>query len=48
MTRVVPLGYVGVPVDVAHTVAFLASDEARYITGSDFKVDGGWNISGVE
>ena len=29
------------PMDIAHTVAFLVSDEARYITGQCFIVDGG-------
>jgi len=33
--------YVGVPEDIAYTVAFLASDEARYITGQSIVVDGG-------
>ncbi len=39
--RIVPLG-IGRPEDVAHTVAFLCSDEARYITGQVFHVNGGW------
>jgi NAD(P)-dependent dehydrogenase (short-subunit alcohol dehydrogenase family) len=33
--------YVGAPEDIAYTVAFLASDEARYITGQSIVVDGG-------
>lgn len=33
--------YLGAPEDIAHTVAFLASDEARYITGQCIIVDGG-------
>jgi len=33
--------YVGAPEDIAYTVAFLASDEARYITGQCIVVDGG-------
>ncbi|MFW6028032.1 MAG: SDR family NAD(P)-dependent oxidoreductase [bacterium] len=37
----VPMGWVGEPEDIAHTVAFLASDEARYITGQTLLVDGG-------
>ncbi|RDH74221.1 SDR family NAD(P)-dependent oxidoreductase [Mycolicibacterium moriokaense] len=34
-------GRFGTPGDVAETVAFLASDEARFITGSHYVVDGG-------
>lgn len=33
--------YLGLPEDIAHMVAFLASDEARYITGQAVAVDGG-------
>ncbi len=37
----IPLGYLGTPRDVAEAVAFLASEEARYITGQVLNVDGG-------
>jgi 3-oxoacyl-[acyl-carrier protein] reductase len=37
----VPTGYAGTPRDVAEAVAFLASEEARYITGQVLGVDGG-------
>jgi len=37
----IPLGRLGTPNDVAGLVAFLASDDAAYITGSTFVVDGG-------
>ena len=37
-----PLPYFGNPEDVAEVVAFLASDRARYITGTDIVVDGGY------
>lgn len=37
----VPAGYMGDAWDVANTVVFLASDEARYITGQTIVVDGG-------
>lgn len=37
----IPLGYLGAPRDVAEAVAFLASEEARYITGQVLNVDGG-------
>ena len=43
-TARVPLGYMGEPEDVANLVAFLASDEARYITGQIINVDGGMGI----
>ncbi len=36
-----PLG-LGEPRDVAHAVAFLLSDSARFITGTGLVVDGGW------
>jgi 3-oxoacyl-[acyl-carrier protein] reductase len=39
--RQIPLGYAGLPKDVADAVAFLASEEARYITGHVLNVDGG-------
>jgi 3-oxoacyl-[acyl-carrier protein] reductase len=37
----IPLGRVGSPEDVANAVAFLASDEASYITGHVLSVNGG-------
>jgi NAD(P)-dependent dehydrogenase (short-subunit alcohol dehydrogenase family) len=37
----VPLGYMGSAMDVANAAVFLASDEARYITGVLLPVDGG-------
>lgn len=37
----VPLGCLGQSDDIAATVSFLASDEARYITGEVIRVDGG-------
>jgi 3-oxoacyl-[acyl-carrier protein] reductase len=37
----IPVGYIGSPKDVAETVAFLASEKARYITGQVICVDGG-------
>jgi len=37
----IPLGRLGLPEDVAHAVAFLASREAGYITGATLHVNGG-------
>jgi 3-oxoacyl-[acyl-carrier protein] reductase len=39
--RQIPLGHAGSPEDVANAVLFLASEEARYITGHVLNVDGG-------
>ena len=36
--------YLGAPDDIAHLVAFLASDEARYITGQAMAADGGTSV----
>lgn len=42
----IPLGRLGRPEDIASVVAFLASDEASYITGQLIVVDGGYSITG--
>jgi 3-oxoacyl-[acyl-carrier protein] reductase len=41
MEAAVPLGRLGTPRDVGHACAFLASDEAAYITGTTIVIDGG-------
>jgi len=41
LMRRIPLGSLGSPRDVAEAVAFLASEEAKYITGQVLGVDGG-------
>jgi NAD(P)-dependent dehydrogenase (short-subunit alcohol dehydrogenase family) len=41
----VPLGRLGTAEDIANVVAFLASDEAAYITGQNVLVDGGVTMS---
>ena len=39
--KAIPLGRIGTPEDVANAVAFLASDEAAYITGHVLSINGG-------
>jgi NAD(P)-dependent dehydrogenase (short-subunit alcohol dehydrogenase family) len=39
---VVPAGRRGTADEIASAVRFLASDEAKYITGHSLVVDGGW------
>lgn len=41
LAKQIPLGYLGQVEDIAKTVLFLASDDARYITGQTIHVDGG-------
>jgi NAD(P)-dependent dehydrogenase (short-subunit alcohol dehydrogenase family) len=38
----ISLGRAGQPREIGHVVAFLASDEASYLTGQSIHVDGGW------
>lgn len=41
LARQVPLGKVGDPDDIAYAVLYLASDESKFVTGAELKVDGG-------
>lgn len=40
--RIHPTGHPGEPIDVAYGVLYLASDEARFVTGSELYIDGGY------
>lgn len=41
LARQVPLGRIGSPQDVANAVLYLASDESRFMTGAEMRLDGG-------
>jgi len=43
----IPMGHIGTAEEVAGTILFLASDEARYVTGQELVVDGGLTINGA-
>ena len=44
MRKNIPAGDVGEVSDAVSTVNFLLSEEARYITGSNIHLSGGWGI----
>jgi NAD(P)-dependent dehydrogenase (short-subunit alcohol dehydrogenase family) len=37
-----PIGHIGEPNDIAHGVLYLVSDEAKFVTGSELIIDGGY------
>nr|MBF0683006.1 glucose 1-dehydrogenase [Pseudomonas sp.] len=39
-----PIGHVGEPDDIAHGIVYLASDEAKFLTGAELVIDGGYTI----
>ncbi|HLL45980.1 MAG TPA: SDR family oxidoreductase, partial [Longimicrobiaceae bacterium] len=41
LARMIPLGRIGAPDDIAYAVLYLASDESKLMTGSELVVDGG-------
>jgi len=44
MTKHIPAGYIGATQDVVGVVNFLLNEEARYVTGTNIQVSGGWGI----
>jgi len=44
MAKRIPAGYVGSVDDATSIVRFLLSDDARYITGANIHLSGGWGI----
>jgi len=38
----IPMGVVGDPIDIAYASLYLASDEAKYVSGAELWVDGAW------
>jgi glucose 1-dehydrogenase len=44
LLKLIPYKRIGEPEDIARTVVWLASDEADYITGANFYVDGGMTL----
>lgn len=44
MEKRIPAGYVGTIRDTVSAATFLLSDEARYITGANIQISGGWGI----
>jgi NAD(P)-dependent dehydrogenase (short-subunit alcohol dehydrogenase family) len=41
LAKQVPLGIIGEPDDIAYAVVYLASDESKFMTGAELKLDGG-------
>lgn len=42
MTTLTPIAHLGEPEDVAARVAYLASDDAKFVTGLELYIDGGY------
>jgi NAD(P)-dependent dehydrogenase (short-subunit alcohol dehydrogenase family) len=42
LSKTQPIGRMGKPIEIAHQVLYLCSDEASFITGSDYAIDGGY------
>ena len=42
LTSLHPLGHLGEPLDIAYGILYLASDESKFVTGSELVIDGGY------
>jgi NAD(P)-dependent dehydrogenase (short-subunit alcohol dehydrogenase family) len=42
LSKTQPIGRMGQPIEIANQVIYLCSDEASFITGSDYAIDGGY------
>lgn len=42
LTELHPIGHLGEPEDIAYGILYLASDEAKFVTGSELVIDGGY------
>lgn len=42
LSKTQPIGRMAKPVEIAHLILYLSSDEASFITGSDYPIDGGF------
>lgn len=40
-----PIGHIGEPDDIAYGVLYLVSDEAKFVTGSELIIDGGYTTT---
>jgi 3(or 17)beta-hydroxysteroid dehydrogenase len=43
-TRLIPLGALGTPYDIAMGAVYLASDESRYVSSISLQISGGWSV----
>jgi NAD(P)-dependent dehydrogenase (short-subunit alcohol dehydrogenase family) len=46
LAKMVPIGRVGMPDDIAKAILFLASDDSAFVLGAELSVDGGWRQLG--
>lgn len=42
LDRLHPIGHIGEPDDIAYGILYLASEESKFVTGSELIIDGGY------